>query len=321
MLARPKPPAQVRRASKEAPARLSFPPEDDTDLPELLIRADGLIRERERGLHGVVLDHPSFTNSFLVELSFTSELSRELKQTHEAFVAKTPLASPSSFVTLPLSSDHSWNLSSPSQKLHDLHSGQAPPARSTFGQARHTRRISITQSELARLSDQNTELLQKLEQLEAESSLADKAGKRRLNKLESEIQTLRNELDQARQDVSERINEDKRTDVRTRRKRDTTEEETKLAPTFQDFAPSSSIPSLSNSHYHSSRQVGSYVRVRSVILISITVLRLYSLNCLVLFCPIFFPKSLSSRKQTYKYVETIGRPQAASEKLKAKSRL
>ncbi|KAE9411142.1 hypothetical protein BT96DRAFT_64 [Gymnopus androsaceus JB14] len=240
MLARPKPPAQVRRASKESSSKLVFPSEDDTDLPELLIRADGLIRERER------------------ELSFTSEFSRELKQTHEALVARTPLTSPSPFLTpLPLSPRNISTFSNTStqfQKLHALHSGQIPSAQSRFGQVRHTRRISITQSELARLSDQNAELLQKLEQLEEESTLADKAGRRRLSKLENEIQTLRTELDEARQDASQRSKEEKRTALRARRKRD---EETKSSSTFQDFAPSSSTSSLSLSHSSSSSSLKS----------------------------------------------------------------
>ncbi|KAJ4468178.1 hypothetical protein J3R30DRAFT_1682178 [Lentinula aciculospora] len=257
MLARPRPPAQVRRASKES-SKFSFPSDEDTNLTELLSRADGLIRERER------------------ELSFTSELSRELKQTHEALVARTPLSpftSPSSLHTTPLTQSppsHSRttstfsNTSTPFRALHALHSYQSPsisqvisPNSSftspTFGSfspsptsTRHTRRISITQSELARLSDQNAELLQKLEQLEEESASADKAGRRRLGKLEREIQVLRDELDNAKQDATTRVNkvELKKVDFR---KQKIVESESISSPTFQDFAPSSSITSLSSS--------------------------------------------------------------------------
>ncbi|KAJ3984945.1 hypothetical protein F5890DRAFT_1221872 [Lentinula detonsa] len=252
MLARPRPPAQVRRASKEN-STFTFPSEDDnsTNLPELLSRADGLIRERER------------------ELSFTSELSRELKQTHEAFVARTPLTSPSSFHATPLPQSpqgHSRNITTSTlyQSLHALHSSQsqALSPSSSFGPplpatSRHTRRISITQSELARLSDQNAELLQKLEQLEEESTSADKAGRRRLGKLEREIQTLRDELDQARMQtrldeadagMSSKLNKEEK----TQRRRKINNEES--LPTFQDFAPSSSssVLSLSQSSKSSS---------------------------------------------------------------------
>ncbi|KAJ3827998.1 hypothetical protein EV361DRAFT_675971 [Lentinula raphanica] len=252
MLARPRPPAQVRRASKET-STFSFPSQDDTsNLPQLLTRADGLIRERER------------------ELSFTSELSRELKQTHEALVARTPLTSPSSFhvTSLPQSpQSHSRNTSIISnftntstlyQSLHALHSSQsqAISPNSSFGPpspatSRHTRRISITQSELARLSDQNAELLQKLEQLEEDSTSADKAGRRRLGKLELEIQTLRDELDQARMNnANTEINStsNKREKMQRRRKVDNEES----SATFQDFAPSTSISSLSQSSASSS---------------------------------------------------------------------
>ncbi|KIK67059.1 hypothetical protein GYMLUDRAFT_54913 [Collybiopsis luxurians FD-317 M1] len=225
MLARPRPPAQLRRASKGSP-EVQFPSTDDPDLPQLLSRADGLIRERER------------------ELSFTSERSRELKQIHEALVAQTPLTSPSRFhSSLPLSPH-----GTPFQTLHALHSSQSSDYSNNShpsAHTRHTRRISITQSELARLSDQNAELLQKLEQLEEESVLADKSGKRRLGKLEREIQTLRDELDEARQEAARKDQEEKKNLKEIRRKTNE-ESESKSSPTFQDFAPSSSL-SHSNS--------------------------------------------------------------------------
>ena len=62
----------------------------------------------------------------------------------------------------------------------------------------HARRISVSPSDLSLLADQNVELLQKLEKLEAESMQANLAGRRRLGKLEKEIDVLRGELDQHR---------------------------------------------------------------------------------------------------------------------------
>lgn len=60
------------------------------------------------------------------------------------------------------------------------------------------RRVSVSPADLALLSDQNAELLTKLEKLEAESNQADQAGRRKLRNLEREIQGLRDELDKTR---------------------------------------------------------------------------------------------------------------------------
>ena len=62
----------------------------------------------------------------------------------------------------------------------------------------HYRRVSVSPADLALLSDQNAELLAKLEKLEAESIQADQAGRRKLRGLEKEIQGLRDELDKTR---------------------------------------------------------------------------------------------------------------------------
>lgn len=60
---------------------------------------------------------------------------------------------------------------------------------------RRTRRISIRPDDLAMLSDQNSELLLKLEKLETESASAEQSGKRLLAQLQREIETLREDLD------------------------------------------------------------------------------------------------------------------------------
>jgi hypothetical protein len=62
--------------------------------------------------------------------------------------------------------------------------------------SRRGHRISVSQNDIALLSDQNAELLSKLERLESESAQAELAGRRRLRKLEREIQGLREELEQ-----------------------------------------------------------------------------------------------------------------------------
>ena len=62
--------------------------------------------------------------------------------------------------------------------------------------SRRGHRISVSQNDIALLSDQNAELLSKLERLESESVQAELAGRRKLRKLEREIQGLREELEQ-----------------------------------------------------------------------------------------------------------------------------
>ncbi|VDC02572.1 unnamed protein product [Peniophora sp. CBMAI 1063] len=207
----PRPPAQVRRASAQTKSEPPPPYVHDEsmetasfagaspmpaspwdghsrqELAGLLTRADGLIRQRER------------------ELSLTSDLSRELnvnnqtlRQTHQALLARLPASaiSPatSPFITSRQGSPHVYTSSLPrnsSDILESLRTQTSTPAR-------HSRRVSISPGELARLADENAELLSKLEQLQEESEHADQAGKRRLGKLEDEISVLRRELEEAR---------------------------------------------------------------------------------------------------------------------------
>ena len=60
---------------------------------------------------------------------------------------------------------------------------------------RRSRKISVSPSDIALLSDQNAELLEKLEKLETESAQADQVGRRALKRLEKDIQILREELE------------------------------------------------------------------------------------------------------------------------------
>ncbi|KAH9853645.1 hypothetical protein C2E23DRAFT_884798 [Lenzites betulinus] len=158
------------------------------ELSDLLLKADGIIKTRE------------------TELSYTSALCKSLyednvalKTKHEVLLARLPAAGMSSPApstpTSPRITSPNTSLSPyagilfPSTSDESLH--PLPPA----ARLRHARRISVTPGELAHLSDQNAELIDKLERLEADSSKADQAGKRKLRKLEQEIQTLRDELD------------------------------------------------------------------------------------------------------------------------------
>ena len=121
----------------------------------------------------------------------TSELSKNLyhsnitlEEKHKALLARLPTAVSMTPRTTPSSSPAPTPEHQPSPLPHH--------------KAYHTRRISVSPSDLALLADQNTELLQKLENLEAESAQANLSGRRRLGKLEKEIDVLREELDQYR---------------------------------------------------------------------------------------------------------------------------
>ncbi|OBZ70370.1 hypothetical protein A0H81_09856 [Grifola frondosa] len=150
------------------------------ELSGLLLKADGLIKSRE------------------TELSLTSALCKSLyndnvtlKNKHEALLARLPSTrAPSPSPSVPSSPMFA---STPVSQSPSYHGSNIPPLASA--RMRHSRRISVTPSELASLADQNAELLDKLEKLEAESVKADHAGKRKLRKLEKEIQGLREELE------------------------------------------------------------------------------------------------------------------------------
>ncbi|RPD67334.1 hypothetical protein L227DRAFT_648411 [Lentinus tigrinus ALCF2SS1-6] len=163
------------------------------ELSGLLLKADGIIKSRE------------------TELSLTSALCKSLytdnvtlKSKHESLLARLPgtrSSTPSN--SRPTSP---FRLDAPSLEQSPSYPGVAFPGSPTEpnqslaipsipARLRRTRRVSVTPGELSMLADQNAELIDKLEQLEAESVKADQAGKRKLRKLEQEIQSLREELD------------------------------------------------------------------------------------------------------------------------------
>lgn len=117
-----------------------------------------------------------------------------LQSKHQALLARLPAGqtmTPSSSNT-PISSaapsPHWYTSSLPRDRTPSTVSVEPP---------HHFRRISVSPSDIAQLADQNAELMQTLQELEAESSHADQAGKRKLKRLEEEIQTLRAELEAA----------------------------------------------------------------------------------------------------------------------------
>jgi len=73
--------------------------------------------------------------------------------------------------------------------------------------SRHrSRKVSIASADISRLADQNAELLDKLEKLEAEATSTDQAGRRELKRLEKEIAFLRDALEKT-QAKSEELEE------------------------------------------------------------------------------------------------------------------
>lgn len=120
----------------------------------------------------------------------------ELKTKHETLLSRLPSSPAGTAPTSPIAP-------SPHRILSPTYTDAALPHSPDYANTslpmpppRHTRRISVTPGDLARLADQNAELLDKLERLEAESARADQAGKRRLRKLEREIQLLQAELEE-----------------------------------------------------------------------------------------------------------------------------
>ncbi|KIY49178.1 hypothetical protein FISHEDRAFT_58123 [Fistulina hepatica ATCC 64428] len=181
----------------EGDSSIAFPSSDNLDwlndksrdeLSELLISADSLIRERENEL--------GYTTAVVKSL-YQDNIA--LKDQHKALLERIPpspasLSPAPSRLTSPLSGSetpHYYSDTVPSQSYR-----YASRQRSPY--FHHTRKVSVSQADLSLLSDQNVELCEKLERLEAESTQADQKGRRLLKRLETEILVLREELDKTR---------------------------------------------------------------------------------------------------------------------------
>ncbi|KAJ6466724.1 hypothetical protein C8R47DRAFT_1025115 [Mycena vitilis] len=156
------------------------------ELAELLLKADDLIKNRETEL-GVT----SAVCKSLYESNVT------LKNKHDALVARIP-ATPTPRHSPPL---FTANFSVPFPG--GMHS-KDPSFDASPVYPKRLRRISVSPKDISLLSDQNAELLQKLETLESEALSADRTGRRALKQLEREIQLLRDELEKT-QERSEQL--------------------------------------------------------------------------------------------------------------------
>jgi hypothetical protein len=168
-----------------------------------------------------------------IALEYTSSVAKSLhrsntvlKKKHEALLARIPASpTPSTFAS-PTASPHFYTASLPRSNIGSLIQ-ESPlhmqhPLPETPVPRLRTRKISVSPSDISLLSDQNTELLMKLEKLEAESEQADLAGKRKLKRLEKDIQLLKEELDRTRErneEIEEKVKMDKALGKKERKER------------------------------------------------------------------------------------------------------
>ena len=107
-----------------------------------------------------------------------------LKQKHEAFLRRIPSPGTSPAVSTVASP---INPTTPLPNSPHYYSGtlsHLPADANSILRSRRTRKISVSQNDIALLSDQNSELLSKVERLEVESMQTEQAGRRRLRNLE-----------------------------------------------------------------------------------------------------------------------------------------
>ncbi|KAK0190600.1 hypothetical protein F5146DRAFT_1223459 [Armillaria mellea] len=187
--------ATFRRIEREAGKVVAE--EDNTDwlneksreeLSGLLLKADDIIKKRETELE---------RTSSICKSLYDDNVS--LKSKHQDLFARFPgslsPAASSSPSPTPLQSPHiytnsiSRSASAQSSKSNFFSTPQTDQHR------RRVRKVSVRLDDISLLADQNDELLQKIERLEAEAASADLSGKRMLRRLEKEISQLREDLE------------------------------------------------------------------------------------------------------------------------------
>ncbi|KAG2155139.1 uncharacterized protein EDB93DRAFT_1320027 [Suillus bovinus] len=157
------------------------------ELSELLLKADELIKDRENEL--------SVTTAVCKSLY---ENNLELQNKHKALLSRLPTSSSVSPSGSSASSPATPGTPLPHSPHYYTNISSSHASTSTSRSRRSQRRVSVSPADLALLSDQNAELLAKLEKLESESVQTDQAGRRKLRGLEKEIQGLREELEKTR---------------------------------------------------------------------------------------------------------------------------
>ncbi|KAG7097378.1 hypothetical protein E1B28_004728 [Marasmius oreades] len=177
------------------------------ELSELLVKADETIKQRETDLNR--------THSLCRSLF---EDNTSLQSKHKALFSQLPgtpprRRSPSSSPSGSRFSSFSSSKHRPSPSTDSLihtppisrsssdqdpfyPSSRLPPIRH---KGPHVRKMSVTPHDIALLSDQNIDLLLKVEKLESDSASQDLAGRKLLRRLEKEINALHDELDAVRE--------------------------------------------------------------------------------------------------------------------------
>ncbi|PPQ69242.1 hypothetical protein CVT26_003654, partial [Gymnopilus dilepis] len=194
----------------------SPPPEDAEEwmsersreeLRELLVRADGIIKERENEL-GIA--------SAVAKGLYQSNVV--LKSKHQELLSRLPLSPVPSNSSPDLPYTATFDSHSRSNSTSVLSSSTSDSALGLIRSPRPaslynpshlgppTRKVAIATADISLLADQNAELLNKLEKLEAEATSADHAGRRELKRLEKEITFLREALERT-QAKSEELEE------------------------------------------------------------------------------------------------------------------
>ena len=134
------------------------------------------------------------------------EDNRLLKGKYESLVQRIPGASPigsplgsprSSFAFSRPSSDGSGEGTFLRPQSPIITSSMLSTGSMNASRRKGIKRISMTPTELAQLTDQNAELTSQLEDLEKEATKSDEIAKRKLGKLEQEIERLKGDLDMA----------------------------------------------------------------------------------------------------------------------------
>ena len=130
-----------------------------------------------------------------------------MKNQHEEFLRRIPVSPshspPASLIASPANVSSPLP-QSPTEKFSGLTLDPGTYGSPSLRRPRHTRKISVSQHDIALLSDQNAELLSKLERLESEAVQSDQFGRRKLRKLEKDIQILREELEKTQSKTEER---------------------------------------------------------------------------------------------------------------------
>ncbi|TFK28937.1 hypothetical protein FA15DRAFT_678064 [Coprinopsis marcescibilis] len=188
-------PSTFRFKNLESPAKEWIDEKSREELADLLVKAGDIIKERENELG---------MTSAVVNNLYQSNIA--LKSKHEAFLARLPVSphpshrhhlaqeSPEDFPRV-ISRNNSSSYSS-SDSIHDnIHDSPISPIQPPPFYRRHARKVSMSTTEISLLADQNSELMSKLEQLQAESTSSDQAGRRELKRLEKEIVFLREALE------------------------------------------------------------------------------------------------------------------------------